>query len=306
MHAKSIRYFEAIARAGSIREAARKLHVDASAVNRQLLNLEDELGAALFDRLPNGLRLTEAGRLFSQHVLHVLQDEQRLLAELAQLQGVERGEVRVTAVEALNADFLPAVIETMARRHPNVRLTLRTQGSGDIAGELLAGDADVGIAFALAQQADLQTIDSGDFRLGAVMAPSHPLAGRAQVTVAECMAYPLILANPELALHALCTPLLAGMETGAHPPIHTGSLELMRQLAMRGVGIAFQTRIGLDSLCAAHKLAYVPLAGTAPAAPLGIHVRAGRSLPPAVSAFLAIARDELCRLQQEEAGAVAA
>ncbi|SOY64209.1 Transcriptional regulator, LysR family protein [Cupriavidus taiwanensis] len=304
MHAKSIRYFEAIARAGSIREAARKLHVDASAVNRQLLNLEDELGAALFDRLPTGLRLTEAGQLFSRHVLHVLQDEQCLLAELAKLQGVERGEVRVTAVEALNADFLPAVIETMARRHPKIRLTLRTQGSADIAAGLLAGDADVGIAFALAPHSDLQTVDSAEFRLGAVMAPSHPLARRRQVTVAECMAYPLILASPELALHSLFTPLLAGMEP-AQPPIHTGSLDLMRQLAMRGIGIAFQTRIGLAGLCRAQTLAYVPLADKAPTAPMAIHVRAGRTLPPAVGAFLVIACDELRQLRQEEAGAAA-
>ncbi|WP_213305618.1 helix-turn-helix domain-containing protein [Paraburkholderia sacchari] len=78
VHARSIRYFDMICRCGSIREAARRLHVDGSAVNRQLLNLE-EVGATLFERLPGGLRLTEAGGLFAQHVVTVLQEEQRVL-----------------------------------------------------------------------------------------------------------------------------------------------------------------------------------------------------------------------------------
>jgi len=102
VHAKAIRYFDAIRRAGSIRAAARLLHVDPSAVNRQLLNLENDTGALLFDRLPGGLRLTQAGEVFSQHVITVLQDEQRTAHELARLQGLEHGEIRVVSLEGLH------------------------------------------------------------------------------------------------------------------------------------------------------------------------------------------------------------
>ena len=54
IHAAALLYFDAVRRAGSIREAARRLNVASSAVNRQILKLEAEVGAPLFDRLPGG------------------------------------------------------------------------------------------------------------------------------------------------------------------------------------------------------------------------------------------------------------
>lgn len=69
LHAPMIVYFDAIRRAGSVREAARRLNVASSAVNRQLLKLEAELGTPLFERLPAGLKLTHAGAAFARHAL---------------------------------------------------------------------------------------------------------------------------------------------------------------------------------------------------------------------------------------------
>ncbi|HZZ03920.1 LysR family transcriptional regulator [Paraburkholderia sp.] len=304
IHAKSIRYFDTILRSGSIREAARRLHVDGSAVNRQLLNLEGEIGAALFERLPGGLRLTEAGQIFSQHVVTVLQDEQRTLAELELLQGVERGEIRVAAAESLNADFLPAVLENMLQRYPKVRIHTFMLGSEPIAQQVSSGEVDVGVAFAMQDTPDLTCAGSGIFRLGAIMAPDHPLAACKEVSFDDCAAFPLIMANPDFAVHSLLLPLMQKAARPVQPVVYTGAIELMRQLAMRGVGIAFQTRIGLKALCENRRLAYVPLRESENvAAHLGVYVRSARALPPAVTALIAIMNEQLGSLQREEAGA---
>ena len=61
IHSIAIRYFDAVRKAGSIREAARQLNVASSAVNRQILKLEAEIGTPLFARLPGGLKLSSAG-----------------------------------------------------------------------------------------------------------------------------------------------------------------------------------------------------------------------------------------------------
>ena len=301
IHAKGIRYFDAICRSGSIREAARRLHVDSSALNRQLLNLEEEIGTALFERLPGGLRLTEAGRIFAQHVVTVLQDEQRALAELEQLQGLERGEIRVAAAESLNADFLPAVLHGMLQRHPKVRIHTFVSGSESIAHQVSSGEVDVGVAFAVQGSPDLAGVGSGAFRLGAIMAPNHPLAARKDVTFDECAAFPLVMANPDLAVHSLLLPLMKRVATPVQPVVYAGSIELMRQLAMFSVGIAFQTRIGLTALCADKQLVYVPLRESEHATVnLGLYVRSARALPPAVTALIAIMNQQLDRLQREE------
>ena len=67
-HSVAVTYFDMVRRCESIREAARRLNVASSAVNRQILKLEDDIGAPLFDRLNSGLRLTPAGELFARHI----------------------------------------------------------------------------------------------------------------------------------------------------------------------------------------------------------------------------------------------
>src|SRR5258708_10186529 len=68
MHAAVLRYLDIVAREGSIRKAAAALRIASSAVNRQILNLEDELGVALFDRRRDGVRPTPAGELWVRPV----------------------------------------------------------------------------------------------------------------------------------------------------------------------------------------------------------------------------------------------
>ncbi len=159
IHARSLTYFDTIRRSGSIREAARRLHVASSAINRHLLKLEEEIGAQLFDRLPGGLKLTAAGEIFARHVITVLQDEQRVVSELDGLRGIRQGEIKVLTIEGLNSDFLPAILERMLKRYPALRVQTRTAGSAVIAQAVVNGDTDIGLAFALARTKDLQQVD---------------------------------------------------------------------------------------------------------------------------------------------------
>src|SRR6202008_933789 len=77
MHAAVLRYFDHVARHGSIRKAADALSVASSAVNRQILRLEDEMGVALFERGRSGVRPTAAGELLLRHVRETQNEYQR-------------------------------------------------------------------------------------------------------------------------------------------------------------------------------------------------------------------------------------
>src|ERR1700740_1479975 len=118
LHAPMIVYFDAIRKAGSIREAARRLNVASSAVNRQLLKLEAELGTPLFERLPAGLRLTHAGAPFARHAIEVLQDAERVRSELDSMRGLKTGHVEIVAVEALISELLPNVLSRVREIYP--------------------------------------------------------------------------------------------------------------------------------------------------------------------------------------------
>lgn len=301
IHARALTYFDMIRRSGSIREAARRLHVASSAVNRQLLQLEEEVGTPLFERMSTGLKLTPAGEAFSLHVITVLQDERRLIGELEMLRGIRRGSISVMSVEGLNADLLPACLERMMTRYPTIRIQVGSAGSAQTAAAVTQGDADVAIGFSLERSEALRQCAVGRFGLGAVVRADHPLAQLAQVSFAECARYPLILAAPQLSIHALMKPLLSHHKRALTVLLETASVELAKSMVGRGVGVAFQTRLGLEREIAEGRMAHVPLkAQIRLTTELGVYVRAGRNLPPAVDAFIHILGEEIERREAEE------
>ena len=94
MHAAALRYFQEVARQGSIRRAAQAMNVASSAVNRQVLKIEDQLGIKLFDRLADGVRLTAAGEILLRHVRDTLNGFERAVAGIDGLRGVRSGHIR--------------------------------------------------------------------------------------------------------------------------------------------------------------------------------------------------------------------
>ena len=111
MHAAVLRYFDHVARHGSIRKAADALSVASSAVNRQILRLEDEMGVALFERGRSGVRPTAAGELLLRHVRETQNEYQRTRAEIASLGGTVSGDVRIISLESMLVRFLPQVVD---------------------------------------------------------------------------------------------------------------------------------------------------------------------------------------------------
>ena len=301
VHYRAILYFEAVRRWGSIREAARHLDVAASAINRQILRLEADIGLKLFERLPEGMRLTPAGEIYARHAIAVQQDERRLEDDFDALRGLRRGEISIIAAESLNADLLPRLIEHMAAKYPQIALRVRIAGSNEIPAAVKAGDADLGLAFSLAPQPELRRVCAARFRLGAVMRADHPLAGQAGLTLAACAAYRLVLPSPELSLYTLLETQLRRLRGRIDVCAEVNSLELMRNLTHQLNAISFQSRIGLERDIAAGRLVHVPLQGTGTLqTELGAFVRSGRGVSAALDVFLARVRDELALRESEE------
>jgi len=294
IHSRAVIYFDMIRRAGSIREASRRLNVAASAVSRQLLYLESEIGSPLFERLPDGMKLTPAGEVMAQHAITVIHDTERASYEFDNLRGIRRGKVTLVTVEGVNSDFLPTVIGRVLEAFPGIEIQASTAGSNEIPPVILAGDADIGVAFSLPWNAEIQQRAVGLFRIGAVVRPDHPLARERRITFAACAKYPLILSSAKLSIHGLMEPLLRRHKTPIRKVVQASSIELMKSLAAKGLGIAFQTRIGLEAEIRDGLLVHLPLQEPEPVvSELGAYVRAGQSLPSAVEAFMNVLRDEI-------------
>jgi DNA-binding transcriptional LysR family regulator len=301
IHSPAIRYFDAVRKAGSIREAARRLNVASSAVNRQILKLEAELGTPLFERLPGGLKLSSAGEVLTRHVAIVLRDAERTRSELDALKGVKTGRVELTAVEGLSADFLPSVIGRMLEGHSRVRIKVVTAGSTTIPALVVNGDVDLGLAFSLPRNPELHQLAVGRFRLGAVVTPNHPLAGRKHVRLGDCADFPLIMSDSQLSIRALMHPIIVHSGRPITPAVEANSIELMKNLAEHNLGIAFMSRIGLEKELSQETLVHIPLEDRGPVfTELGLYMRANASLPVAVDAFVQVATAEIHRRAKDE------
>src|ERR1700727_3020854 len=96
LHSRLLRYLDEVPRLGSNRKAAVRLNIASSAINRQILALENELGAPIFERMPRHLRLTATGEVLIAHVRDTLKGHQRVEAKSEALKGLARGEATNT------------------------------------------------------------------------------------------------------------------------------------------------------------------------------------------------------------------
>ena len=118
-------YVDEIARSGSIRKAAEHLNLTASALNRRIMDIEEELGTLLFERRPRGVRLTSAGELFLDLARRQLSDTERMLSQIEELKGLRRGVVRIACSQALAHSFLPASIALFRKQFPMLSFDAR-------------------------------------------------------------------------------------------------------------------------------------------------------------------------------------
>lgn len=294
LHSPMVIYFDAIRRAGSIREAARRLNVASSAVNRQLLKLEAELGTQLFERLPNGLKLTHAGAIYARHAIEVIQDAERVRTDLEALQGIRIGHVELGAIESMTSSLLPKVVTDARRKYPGVSIGVTIMGSAAIPAALASGDIDLGIAFGIERSPELQQLSSARFALGAVMRSDHPLAGEKTISVAKCRSQTLILPKSDLSIRQTLAQLLPNLTKSY---IESNSMELAKRLTLQGLGISFQTKVGIEQELERNELVHLPLSTPAPVMQeLGVYVRAARNPPISVNVFAQFFSDEINRV----------
>jgi len=147
MELRQLRYFLAIAEHGTFSKAASKVFVAQSALSHQLAQLEDELGARLFERSRRGVELTEAGTVFHAYATSILRQVEDAASSVAGLTDSPAGKVVFgiphSASHALALPLLKAVREEL----PKVQLELTEELTGNLTRQLLAGSLHLAILF---------------------------------------------------------------------------------------------------------------------------------------------------------------
>src|SRR5580693_7973637 len=196
LHSRLLRYLDEVSRLGSIRKAAVRLNVASSAINRQILALENELGAPIFERMPRRLRLTATGEVLIAHVRDTLKGHLRAEAQIEALKGLARGEVTIATMNGLAAGPLPRFLSSILDQHLRVRVLPFDQMTNTV----LTGEADLALTYNPPNSPGLRIVASHDLAIGAVVSPKHPLTKRRSLRLADCAEFPLAVADSSMTI----------------------------------------------------------------------------------------------------------
>ena len=127
-------YFIAVAKTGSLRKAADQLYISVSAIHRQIALAEEEFGIDLFERLPNGLKLTLAGELLYADLIKWQKEFQLTRNRFDEIQGLSRGTIDCGLITALSDGFVLDSIQYMYENYPWINFNFHIQDSEKVFG----------------------------------------------------------------------------------------------------------------------------------------------------------------------------
>jgi DNA-binding transcriptional LysR family regulator len=239
------KYVDKIAKTGSIRQAAEQLYITPSALNRRLLALEQELGVKVFERLGRGVRLSTAGELFIDHIRKHLSETETLKSQIEDLSGLRRGHVTIACTQAALPFFIPNEIQKYQKKFPQVNFSVLNKDGTEAAIALLNHTADIALVFDQLRQSDFQTASAIPQSVHAIMAKNHYLASKSQVSISECLNYPLALPTQKYGLRKTLENIFDKLLTRITPTIEADSYIFLQNYISNSNAIGFELEIGM-------------------------------------------------------------
>jgi len=194
MELRHLRYFVGVGEEQHFGRAAERLHVAQPALSRQIQDLEREIGFLLFDRLPRGVRLNAAGKLFLSDARRILQDvnEARLRAE--RIAHGKAGTLRIGIATALSWDGVVAnFFHEFRRRQPDAELVLHHMVSVHQVDAILSGRLDAGLAATVTPwHKDLAHWEYTQDRMLLAVPRGHPLTKRETIRLRDLRDIPFV------------------------------------------------------------------------------------------------------------------
>lgn len=284
-----LRYFHEVAKAGSFRQAAERINIAASALNRQITLLEAELKVPLFERRPGRgkLRLTAAGEVLLHRVRLSMNELQVARSAIEALKGMKRGVVAVGVNDSLSRDFLPGFLAEFHATYPQIDFEVTVDNTPALLDRIERDETDVILAYNIPARGSLRTIIAFPLGMCVLLAKSHPLAGRDTLRLSDCVGYPLAVPDNSMVLAQIQKEMLTKAGVEGRAILKTNSFELIRDVVASGMAISIQTHFLLSQDPNRSEVKSVPLRDSyrVPHA-LACCVRAGRELPIASAVFV--------------------
>ena len=298
MHSIFLRYFDEIARQGSIRKAAAVLNVSSTSVNRKVIAVENQLGVRLLARSAEGVELTSAGRILLEHCRHTLTESRQVQLRLSDIRDLRTTHVGIATIDSASIEFLPHVIETFKRDHPMTSFTINHCQPDEVVAAVARDEADVGLSFVLDLHPDVRALSQKAAAIGLILRHDHPFANRMSLSVHDIIDLPLVRTTDARGRSSLIDQIVSDSMIPKQASVFTNSLPLARRLILSGRCVGLYTRLGFLNDLAAGELRFIPLEATKLSdLPIGVIVSARKPLEPAAAVMCDLMIDYLKRLK---------
>jgi LysR family cyn operon transcriptional activator len=229
---RHLRYFLAVAGAGSFSRAADRLGISQPSVSQQMRELEGNLRVSLFQRRGKRILLTAAGLIFQEHARAILRQLENFLDELSSDSAQLRGALHLGIVPWLDVALVPQLLGLFIGRHPEVNLTVTEISSDDIETALEEGQLDVGMGFLTRHSPNLRydLLSSDEFAL--IVPAGHPWSNRRMVHLSELHQQRLLQLPRSFAVRRMTDDICRSQQVRPRTVAEISAIEtLLRSLA---------------------------------------------------------------------------
>jgi len=276
--------FHTVARLGSVSMAADEMHLTPSAVSVQIGILEESAGTPLLQRTGRGIRLTEAGELLAGYARRMLDLWREAGEEMATLQGVFSGTLRVGAVTTAEY-LLPPLLVTFANEHPKVKVKLQVGNRDEIVRMLSSQEIDIAIMGRPPVELKTDATAFAKHPMAFLAAPTHPLMTDRALSLATLAESRILVRERGSGTRTTVERLFK--DAGLHLRIGSemSSNEAIKQMCAAGFGVAFLSLHTCVLEISAGLLAVVPLANNPIERDWFVMHLASKQLPQVAAAF---------------------
>jgi LysR family transcriptional regulator, cyn operon transcriptional activator len=299
---RHLRYFLAVAEAGSFSRAADRLGISQPSVSQQMRDLEASLRVSLFQRRGKRILLTSTGLIFQEHARALLRQLENFLQEVSSEPGHLRGTLHLGVVPVLNVPLVPELMGRFATDHPGINLVVDEISSTEIETALEEGRMDVGLGFLTRHSPNLryERLCTDEFAL--IVSESHPWSKRHVIPLSELHQQRLLQLPDSFVMRRMTDEVCRNHRVRPRTVAEINAIEtLLRSLGPLNAG-ALMPKIALRGREALN-LKTIRLQGKKLGLDIGLLRLSDSSANSAVAAFTSLARAVVPKMIRKAANA---
>ena len=237
MDLRQLEILQAIAETGSFTACGRKLHVSQSAISRQILLLEEELGEPLFLRVGRQVRMTPAAEALVQLGQRVFLDVRDTVGAITDRTRTLRGTLRLAGGMTVCLYVFPPLLKYLKRVHPKLDIRLTVATATRSVEEIRAGRVDAGLLTLPVDESDLVTVPVLREELLVLTMPTHPLAKKKKIQASDLSGQPFVLFEPGSATRGVIDAFFLTEKVEPIVMMDTENVEIIKAMVKTGLGI---------------------------------------------------------------------